>query len=70
MRIHINNTDASPLKSQSPRVLAARRENLIDAYWAGEIGDPEFAEVAFGLGMEAHEIGQVMTDVREEDGTL
>lgn len=46
------------------------REQLIDAFLAGDIGEVEFAELAFELGMEAHEIGQVMSDVREEDGTL
>jgi hypothetical protein len=44
------------------------RDQLIDAYWAGDMGDVEFAELALGLGMEAHEIGQVMSDVRTEDG--
>lgn len=46
------------------------REELIDGYWAGDFGDVEFAELALDSGMEAHEIGQIMSDVREEDGTL
>lgn len=70
MRIHISNSDASPLKSQLSAVQAARRENLIDSYWAGEIGDVEFTEVGLMLGMDLLEIGQILFDVREEDGTL
>lgn len=46
------------------------RNQLIDALWAGDVGEVEFAELALGLGMEAHEIGQVMSEVREEDGTF
>jgi hypothetical protein len=46
------------------------REEIIDAYWAGDMGDVEFAELALEAGMEAHEVSQVMNDVREEDGTL
>lgn len=46
------------------------RDRLIDAYWAGSVNDDEFAEIGVALGMEAHEISQVMSDLREEDGTL
>lgn len=46
------------------------RDQLIDALWAGDVGEVEFAELALELGMEAHEIGQVMSEVREEDGTF
>ena len=46
------------------------RDELIDGYWAGDFGDVEFAELALDAGMEVHEIGQIMSEVREEDGAL
>ena len=46
------------------------KDKLIDAFWAGEIGEVEFFEVGLDLGMDTDEIGQVLSDVREEDGTL
>lgn len=46
------------------------RDQLIDAYWAGDMGDVEFTEVGLGIGMPLEEISQVMSDVRDEDGTL
>lgn len=59
----------NPIIDEAPITLN-QRDELIDRLWAGEIGEVEFAEMAFNLGMEAHEIGQVMSDVREEDGTI
>lgn len=47
-----------------------RRDVLIDDYWNGQLNDDQFADMAVNLGMEAHEIAQVMNDVREEDGVL
>lgn len=45
------------------------RDELIDALWAGEIGEIEFAELAFKIGMEAEEVGETLANIREEDGT-
>lgn len=46
------------------------RDVLIDGLWAGEFGEVEFTELALEAGMSIEEIGQVMSDVREEDGTI
>jgi hypothetical protein len=46
------------------------RDELIDAYWAGDFGDVEFVELSLEAGVEVQEISQVMWDVRKEDGTL
>jgi hypothetical protein len=59
----------NPIIDEAP-ITINRRDELIDALWAGDIGEVEFAELGIELGMEAHELAQVMSDVREEDGTL
>lgn len=46
------------------------RDELIDAIWAGDMGEVEFTEVALDQGLSLDEINQVLNDVREEDGVL
>jgi hypothetical protein len=43
---------------------------IIDAYWAGDIGDVEFTELALQAGMSTEEIGKTLAEVREEDGSF
>jgi hypothetical protein len=46
------------------------KEILIDGLWAGEFGDVEFTELGLKLGMSMEEIGQALSDIREEDGVF
>ena len=43
------------------------REELVEAFWNGEVGEVEFAELALALGISLAEIGQVIAAVRAED---
>lgn len=52
------------------RIIAMTRKELIAAFWGGGIGEVEFAEVGLDLGMTLAEIGEVLAEVRAEDGIL
>lgn len=43
---------------------------LVDALWAGEVGEVEFFEVGTDLGASLEQLNQAMNDVREEDGVF
>lgn len=46
------------------------RGALIDGLWAGDLGEVEFTELALEAGMSIEEIGQTLSDIREEYGVL
>lgn len=43
------------------------RDELIDAFEGGDMGDVEFLELALEAGMDFPEIGEVLERVRSED---
>jgi hypothetical protein len=57
-----------PTLSQFTRTWQAK--DLIDAYWAGQLGDVWFIGIGLSIGLTFPQLSQVMSDVREEDGTL
>jgi hypothetical protein len=44
-------------------------DRLIAGLWDGEIGEVEFFERALETGMSINQIGAILDEVREEDGT-
>jgi hypothetical protein len=45
-------------------------DDLIDQIWQGEISEQTFFERGMQLGMSLEQLGSIVADIREEDGTF